>query len=121
VRTGVGVVLWAVAAVGLGGCSGEPPSADAGGVRAVLVGELVPGAAAAVASPPRVTLVFSGPGGGVRRVQVVGGRYEVSLPAGTYSVRATDGMACAEGVVVGVEGRQRFDLTYPSGDCKDAG
>ena len=85
---------------------------------AILTGSIGPGAPPDGEVPDRLDLVFTRDGQTVR-AKAVDGRYEVTLRAGTWDVRTTDGRACATGITLSGGSRQRQDLIYP-GECFDA-
>jgi hypothetical protein len=63
--------------------------------------------------PDALRLVFTK---GQQRVETTArrGRYEVTLPAGTWAVAAADGKACATGILVAGGAWQSSDLAYPA-------
>ena len=108
----------------LAGCRGEGPDALDGPPPddpsiAVLVGRLGPGAPPDGGVPDRIELVFSGRSGGSVTTTARDGRYQVTLPPGTWDVRSTDGKACANGIELRGGARYQKDLVYP-GECFDA-
>lgn len=84
----------------------------------VLTGDIGPGVPPHGAVPD-LTLIFTSRKGRFQSA-AEGGHYRVELPAGTWTVRSTDGRACATGVTVGASAEQRTDLVYP-GECLGPG
>lgn len=110
--------LIAASAMTLSGCASDrqlpvPPDDNS----AVIVGSVGPGRPPDGKAPERLELTFSGPADATRTTIARDGRYEVTLPAGTWDVRAADGQACAIGLVVQGGTSQRVDLLYPTGEC----
>lgn len=110
--------LIAFSALALAGCaSGSQLPVPPDDQSAVVVGSLGPGSPPDGEAPERLELTFSGPGNVKRATVARDGEYEVTLPAGTWEVRAADGQVCTTGLTVMGGTSQRVDLVYPAGEC----
>lgn len=101
-------------AVGVAAESTPPKKPSADTTTGLLAGKLGPGIPPDGGGvPAAVRLVFTSEG---QRIEATAhnGSYEVRLPAGTWSVVAADGKACATGLGVAAGASQHSDLAYPA-------
>ena len=99
-------------------CSASHPTrhAETKGHLQLRLGPGAPGGA----SPNEIRLVISGP----TRMTVharIGQQVSLLLPQGVYSMKSTDGGACATGISVDAGATVSDDLVYPLNGCQHLG